>query len=386
LRVLDVGTSPAGALAARLLARLGAEVIKVEAPGVGDPTRRTGPFKKHAARGEAGALHLFVNEGKQSITLDLRSQTGRSIFDRLVAVSDVVMESLQQNDVDALRINHATLAEAHPKVVLTSITPFGRSGPYRDYRAGEFTTFAMGGHMYRTGTIGRPPIRMGGSPAFVLAALAAAYATLVAARTAAREGYGQHVDFSILENQVTSHAQHMVEVSYYGEETGAKAPRQPAEGRRLFARDGPVMFSVMEQQLPALVELVGAPSELARPTPGERVGTNPTLQTYVADWVKDRMQQEVYELGQAGHVPTSYTASPAHLFDSPQYRHRQFLRSVQHAEAGAISVPGLPFRWGKPEPEMKPAPMLGQDNERVYANLLQLSGEDLRRLFAAGVI
>ena len=240
--------------------------------------------------------------------------------------------------------------------------------------------------MYRSGMLGRPPIRMGGAPSEVLGSLLAAYATLVAVRAAARDGIGHLVDFSLFENQVTSHAQSMVEVSYLGEETGAHAPRIPNEGRRLVAKDGPVMFSVMEQQLPLLAELVGAPLELAKTRPGERAGSNSDLQRFVTEWVSSRTQKEVYEAGQAGHVPTSYTASPGDLIDSPQYRSRNFLRDMHHILVGNIKVPGLPFRWMQPEPPSLPAPSLGQDTRQLLMELVGLSSTEVSRLFKAGVI
>jgi crotonobetainyl-CoA:carnitine CoA-transferase CaiB-like acyl-CoA transferase len=227
---------------------------------------------------------------------------------------------------------------------------------------------------------------MGGLPSQVLGSLLAAFATLIAVRASEEQGFGQLVDFSLFENQVTSHAQSMVEVSYLGQETGANTPRIPNEGRRLFAKDGPVMFSVMEQQLALLAELINAPAELAKSRPGERAGANPDLQRLITDWVGSRTQREVYEAGQAGHVPTSYSASPSDLLSSPQYESRNFLMPMTHGIAGELKVPGLPFLWMREEPPAIPAPLLGQHTEPLLRELLGLSRLDVKRLFQAGVL
>ena len=392
VRVLDIGRQIAGPFCARLFARLGADVIKVEPPGQGDPARRRGPFRPGAARGESGPLHLYVNEGKRGITLDLASATGRNIFLRLVRESQIVIENFEPRVLGGLRLDYEALSAEHPGIVMTSISSFGDSGPYRDYHGSELTLFSMGGHMYRSGEAGRPPLRMGGAPAEYLAALSAAYATMTALRVAedsgaGKSGAGQHVDFSIIESQVTSHAQAMVEVSYYGAETGADLPRSAAGGiRGVVTRDGPAMLSAQEQQTKSLAALVGAPEELGRPNPMDRAAGRRELMEYTARWAAQRTKREVYEAGQEAHVPSSYVADPADLLESPQYRHRGFIVEVEHPEAGTVAVPGLPFQWEGAWAPSRPAPRLGEHNAEVYSSLLGTTNEELMQLAGAGVI
>ena len=386
LRVLDIGQRIAGPFAARLLARLGADVIKVEPPGFGDPVRNQGPEQPSGRRGESGPLHLYVNEGKRGITLDLASATGRDLFLRLVALSDIVIENFEPRVLEEWGLAYPVLERANPRVILTSVSGFGADGPYRDFEASELTLFAIGGHMVRSGVAGRPPIRMGGYPAQCGGAVLSAYATLVAERARGQTGAGQHVTFSIFENQVISHAQAMVEISYYGEETGAHAIRGAIGIRGVKTRDGIAMVSAQEQQMPRLAELVGAPEELGRPNPMDAADSRRALNDHLESWAADRSKREVYEQAQAMHVPASYVAGPADLVESPQYNSRGFIRTLDHPDAGRFSLPGLPFFWEGSEAPEAPPPRLGQHNAEVFTELLGLDRSQLPALAAAGVI
>lgn len=385
IRVLDIGREIAGPFCARLLARLGADVIKIEQPGRGDPIRGRGPFQSGAAKGESGSMHLYLNEGKRGITIDLAAISGRDLFLKLVEKSHVVIENFEPRVMDKLDLADEVLREKQASIIVTSISNFGNSGPYRDYHASELTMFSMGGHLYRSGQLGRPPIRMGGAPAEFLAALSAAYGTMLAIRTAEESGIGQRVDFSILESQVTSHAQAMVEVSYYGTEVAAGNPRGETL-RGVNTQDGMAMVSAQEQQMARLAALVGAPEELGRPNPLDPGSSKQALDEYLSRWAADRTKREVYEAGQGVHVPASYAANAADLVESPQYQHRGFLQEIEHSEAGTVSVPGLPFQWENAWAPTRPAPCLGEHNIEVYSSLLDLSREEMTQLSGAGVI
>lgn len=383
IRVLDIGREVSGPFCARLLARLGADVIKVEPPG-GDPVRFTPPFRPGARVGESGALHLYVNEGKRGIVLNLQVPSGRALFLRLVESADIVIENFEPRVMPGLELDFPRLQAVNPRVVLTSISNYGDSGPYRDYHGGELALFAMGGHMYRSGTADRSPIRMGGHPVSVSMATNAAYATLAALRQQRHHG-GQHVTCSTFENQVTSHAQAMVEIAYYGAETGAGLPRGADGLRGLLARDGLAMVSAQEQQMARLAELVGAPSELGQVNPMNRAEQRRQLMERVEQWAAERTRREVYELSQAARVPASYVADPADLLSSPQYRERGFIHEIQHPDAGCVSMPGLPFQWPGAEVPMRPAPRLGEHTVEVLEPL-GLTREQFTQLAGAGVI
>ena len=376
VRVLDLGTMISGPFSARLLARLGAEVIRIEPPGLGDRARRT----------PGGSLHQYVNEGKLGVTASLDCASGRDLVLRLAAESQVVIENLGPSELADRGLGYDALSAENPQLVLTSITAFGDSGPYRNFRSSELTLFAMGGHMYRSGVLGRPPLRMGGSPAQFFMALNAAFATLLAVRAAEQHDVGQQVTCSIFENQVTAHAQAMVEISYYGEETGAGQPRGGGQLRGLKTIDGMAMVSAQEQQMPSLVEMLGAPAELGRPDPQRSAETRGELMKYTSQWAAERTKREVYEQGQAAHIPASYVANPADLIESPQYQSRGFIETIELADGTSASIPGMPFSWPDAVTPARRAPELGEHNATVYPDLLGLTQPELTQLAGAGAI
>jgi crotonobetainyl-CoA:carnitine CoA-transferase CaiB-like acyl-CoA transferase len=146
------------------------------------------------------------------------------------------------------------------------------------------------------------------------------------------------------------------------------------------------MFSVQEQQMRRLADLVGAPAELGRANPMERGAARGALQEYMVRWASERTQVQFYTQGQDAHIPASYVASPADLLDSPQYAHREFFLETDSHDGRRVKIPGLPFRWGGSSAPPRPAPTLGQHNREVYAELLGLREPDLVTLYGAGVI
>ncbi len=161
LKVLDLTHYVAGPYATRLMAAQGAEVIKVERPGHGDPARRIGPFPDGAPHPEKSALFLYLNTSKKSITLNLKTVAGKDIFNRLLAECDVLIENFRPEVMPGLGMGFDDLAATHPGRVMTSISNFGQTGPYRDYKAGEVNLYAIGGLMYITGYADRAPLKMG---------------------------------------------------------------------------------------------------------------------------------------------------------------------------------------------------------------------------------
>jgi len=199
LRVLDLSEDVAGAYCAKLLAGFGADVIKIERPGGGDPLRRHGPFPDDLPHGEKGALHLYLNASKRSITLDMGQRSGALIFRRLVEGAEVVVESFPAGYLTDLGLGYESLASIKPRLVMTSVTPFGQSGPYSGYRATNLTAFAAGGQMAVSGEPDREPLKNGGHQAEYQAGLHAFAATAVAAFSADATEVGQHIDIAAME-------------------------------------------------------------------------------------------------------------------------------------------------------------------------------------------
>ena len=204
VKVLDLTWHIAGPYCTKLLAGYGAEVIKVERPGEGDPTRRMGPFFKDDPHPEKSGLFLHLNTNKKGITLNLKSATGKKILKALVSDADILVESFSPRVMPSLGLDYQTLEQINPKLVMVSISNFGQSGPYRDFKASEIVEYAMGGEMYSTGTAGREPLKLGGNVTQYQAGTVAAVATMGALYSAECQEVGQHVDVSIMETQAGS--------------------------------------------------------------------------------------------------------------------------------------------------------------------------------------
>lgn len=194
-RVLDL-SDERGFLCGRMLADLGADVIKIEPPD-GDPARRTGAFAGDVRDPERSITWLAYNAGKRGITLDVTRPRGREILDRLCARADALVESVEPERLDATRIDYATLEASHPRLVVCSISPFGRSGPYARHRGGDLTATAMGGNMALTGDGDRAPLRCTMPASYFHGGAEAATGLLVALYAREATGRGQHVDVSL---------------------------------------------------------------------------------------------------------------------------------------------------------------------------------------------
>lgn len=167
VRVLDLSRYVAGAYCAKLLAAFGAEVIKVEPPGTGDPARAVGPFLHDRRDPETSALFLYLNTGKQGLTLNLKHPQGREILKALARHSDMLIENFAPRVMPSLGLDYATLRALNPRLIMVSISNFGQCGPYRDYKANDMISYALGGYMYLNGHPQRPPLSGGGhQPAY----------------------------------------------------------------------------------------------------------------------------------------------------------------------------------------------------------------------------
>ena len=198
LHVLDLSEGVAGAYCTKLLAGFGANVTMIERPA-GDPLRRHGPFPDDLPHGEKSALFLYLNTGKKGITLDIGQRSGALIFRRLVEEAEVVVEGFAPGYLTELGLGYESLARIKPRLVMTSVTPFGQDGPYAGYKATNLTAFAAGGQMAATGEPDREPLMNGGYQAEYRAGLHAFAATAVAAFSADATEVGQHIDIAVME-------------------------------------------------------------------------------------------------------------------------------------------------------------------------------------------
>ena len=200
LKILELCNLVAGPYSTKLLADLGAEVIKIEHPGIGDDARRRGPFLKDNPHPELSGLFLYLNTNKLGVTLDVTTRTGKNILIDLIKQTDIFVEDKPPALLEEMGLTYEDLRKVNPKLVMTSITPFGQTGPYRDYKAYELNSYHAGGEGYLLPTqspdLSREPVKGGGLAGDCTCGLSAAIATLAAAYRMGATGLGQHIDVS----------------------------------------------------------------------------------------------------------------------------------------------------------------------------------------------
>ena len=216
LRVLDLTHGIAGPYCTKLLADFGADVIKVERPDTGDFARSLRPFPQDVPHPEKSGLFLHLNTNKRSVVLDLKTRQGVDNIKELVRDADILVESFRPGVMAHLGLGYETLSQINPNLVMTSISNFGQTGPYRDYLASEITLFAMGGKINITGLPERYPLKLGGNHVQYQAGNVAAMASLFAWYAHKYQGMGgQHVDISIFETQMASINHRMLALLQY---------------------------------------------------------------------------------------------------------------------------------------------------------------------------
>ncbi|MFN8559447.1 MAG: CoA transferase [Dehalococcoidia bacterium] len=372
LRVLDLSRMVSGPYAGRLLAGFGADVIKVEPPA-GDPSRRAGPFPGDIPDPEASALFLHLNTGKRGVTLDLTTAQGRALLLDLVAGADVLLENFAPGELERLGMDDGALPRANPDLIHLSITPFGASGPYRDYVAGDLVLQAMSTMMSHTGEPGRPPLKLFGYQAYYVAGAHAAVAALAALRGRDATGGPRRIDLSVLECAANIIAATLTSWSYNRVVTGRRGHGRGAWGVYP-CDDGFISISVYHhgREWHDFVEMLGYDA-LRDPkfgTSSGRFDNIEELETYILGWVMGRGKKELAEIGRRHRIAIGYDASMADLFDSPQLRARGFFAPIDHPVAGRQTYTGAPMKLSATPWAMdRPAPLLGQHNAEVYGAL-----------------
>ncbi|HJM74870.1 MAG TPA: CoA transferase [Dehalococcoidia bacterium] len=381
--VVEAGEGITAAYCTQIMAVLGAEVVKVEPPG-GDHTRRLGPFPNDLPDPERSGLFLHLNHNKRSITLDLDTATGQDLFRSIVRGVGIVVEDFAPGHLDERGLGYEALSQDHESLVMTSVTPFGQSGPYRDYRATELTLFALGGLANLVGSISREPLKFGGSPALHAAGVSAFSATLMALYLAEEAGVGQHVDVSVMEGLAASHFQDLAEYDYHGLVRRRGELRTPIP-----CQDGFVSFAYQAQQYADFRRLIlgdGAPEEDIDAATIEQRRREGELDTEILVWSYDKTKEQAYRLAQEAHVPAAYLADMSDVVASPQYAAREYFVEIDHPKAGALRYPGLPAKLTDVDWEYASAPLLGQHTNEILKQFTDLTDDEIAEVTAAGVL
>ncbi|MBI4330774.1 MAG: CoA transferase [Chloroflexi bacterium] len=392
IKVIDLTQFIAGPYCTKLLADYGASVIKVEKPGAGDGARRLGPFPADDPDPEKSGLFIFLNTNKRGVTLNLKSPDGAGILRRLAATADVLVESFRPGVMAGLGLDYPSLSKLNPRLVYTSISNFGQTGPYRDYRATELISEALGGVLDTSGEADREPVKFAGYQAQFHGGLVAAPATMGALWHSLKTGHGQQVDVSLMEAEINIHELQIMVYPYAGQQAhkrmGSYVGHYPWSIYP--CKDGWVALCVNNRQWRRVGNWLGM-LELSRDpkyaTPAERFAHFGELEAIIVPALAEQTRAEAVARGQAAGVPILPVSDPAEVMQDPQFKARDYFIDIAHPRAGSYAYPGLPFKVkGTASRGMAPAPLLGQHNKEVYCRELGYSGQDLVRLRQMGVI
>jgi crotonobetainyl-CoA:carnitine CoA-transferase CaiB-like acyl-CoA transferase len=386
----------AASYATKLLADLGADVVKVEPPGSGDSARHRGPFAGGAPHPERSGLFLYLNTNKRGVTLDLEQQRGRALFGELAKHVDLVVHCGTPVEMARHGFEYERLAAENPGLVMTSIAPFGLDGPHRDYAATDLTLWNAGGVAYLNGggpgSDDLPPLKPFGQQAEYQGALNAAVASLAALFARLRSGRGQHVVVSLQESVAA-----ILELAYqYWPYMGVVASRlgqkpiQPLDF--LQCRDGWVFVCCVEEhQWQSFVELMGNPEWAALELFENRLTRAmnwDALKLFLQEWASEQSVDEVYHAAQKRRIPFAPVSTMADLLRSEHLASRGFFATlpVPGLEQG-VDVPGRPYRLSaSPWTIYRPAPRLGEHNEEILGGMLSVDAGDFPSLREQRVI
>ena len=370
--VLDASRDVAGSFCAKILAELGMEVIKVESPE-GDPLRRVGPFSNGVPHPETSAPFLYLNTGKQSVTLDLLSPQGRELFDQLVTYSDVLVHSFPPHDPLALDLGYERLSGLNPNLILTALSPFGRSGPYAGYKAVDLTLYALSGHMHLTGREDREPLMPFGTQPQHQQGLNACVATLAALLHRERTGIAQEVDVSgmetgaaILENAVGLYTFWNVVRSRCGNRYFGGSPI--IDYYR--CRDGWIAIFPVGRSLEDFSLLIEHPELASSLEAGQDVeATFEQFYSLAAAWCLNHSREEIFQRAQELRIPCGIGYTIGELLNDPHMVSREFFAQVDHPHAGRLHYAGLPIRAKDLQPKQDRAPLLGEHHEAIFGRM-----------------
>jgi len=370
LRVLDI-TGRMGGYCGLLLANLGAEVILVESPD-GDPMRREGPFRADRPDTEKSLSFTAYHSNKHGIVLDLESREDQQTLRMLVRGADVLLEDKPVGFLDRQRLGFSILQQDNPKLIMTSITGFGQSGPYRDFKAPSIVAFAMGGLMNVCGHPGRPPLMGPCDVAYHLASVHAAFGTLVALFNRRDSGRGEHVEVSLQEVLVADPFLRLItRYSVTGEITARTGHSQSTTVAETYqCKDGYVRIFVNQaDHWRRFLEWLGRPPELLDPkyeAVQNRFPLRQTIDRLVEARTLNYESQKFFEEFQGLRLAAAPINPPSAFLADDQTRQREYLTSVEHPRLGRHQFPGDPYRFSaSPWTICRGAPLFREHQERI---------------------
>ena len=382
-----------GPYCGKLLADMGADVIKVEPPA-GDPARAEGPFPAEGPHPEQSALFLYVNTSKRGMVLDVDRSDGLDIFKKLLAWADVLIDNHPPGRLEALGLDWETLQEINPGLIYLSITPYGRFGPRKDVPAGELTLFHGGGigsqMPARAVTIDRAPVLMGGYPAGYHGGISASVAVMAAVIGRMKTGRGQLIDVS-LEEVIMNMVCPLAAGQRYDLTTWCRVPDRPPAMGRMETSDGYVVFAAADDHhFRTFRELMGKPEWASGDEWDDqhyRIHHLMDIAPQMEDWMRQQKKEEIHQRVAKAGIPIGPINSVEDVLDNRQYQTREYFQKIDHPETGPRRYPGWPYKLTATPPAVsRPAPLLGQHSREICTTVLGYTGEEVGRFLEQGVI
>lgn len=422
-RVLDL-TDEMGLICGKMLGDLGADVIKVEKPG-GDATRQTGPFYHDEPDPENSLLWWAYNSSKRGVTLDIETVEGHKLFRKLVENTDIVIESFPPGCMDRLGLGYTELEKINPGVILVSISPFGQTGPYRDYKSSDIVSFAMGGRMYVTGETDRPPVRISHhSQSYLHAGADGAVGALLALYHREMTGEGQQVDVSVQASValilqaatswdavrfVPSRERHypFIPPALPGKRRSLYEMEKLADegqvvlGALWLCKDGEVMWMFWAGEVaprfnPPLFEWMKAEGVDVSFIDGidwknwdrlkdEELTAKMTEVTY--HFFRERTRAELMRGAVKYHAMVGPVANTEDIVESDQLAERNYWVELEHPGKGSVTYPGGFAKSTEAPPTVsRRAPLVGEHNREVFGDILGIPEEEILKLQQEGII
>lgn len=394
VKVIEYGNLIVAPFCSKLLADLGAEVIKIEEPIRGDIARRRGPFLNDIPGNNRSGLFLYLNTNKLGITLNLDKATGTEIFKKLIKSADILIEDTEPGKMAELGLDYSRLESLNPSLVMTSITPFGQTGPYKDYKSCDLTGWHMSGAGYVTprnaGTVEQEPLKVVHMSDYITGILAAV-AALGAFQLQRHTGLGQAVDISGFE-AMTQFAGWANVYWPYAHENATRASRSwLAPQHYLKCKDGWIyVLCAEEHHWRAFVDMMGNPEWANEELFKDMISRGEyweSLQPLIEEWTSKYTRGEIFELSKTRKLPLTPVQSVKELLESRQLKERAFFAEIEHPEVGKLIYPGAPFKFSEtPCSIRRPAPLLGQHNIDIYCGKLGYTKQELIKMYEVGII
>jgi crotonobetainyl-CoA:carnitine CoA-transferase CaiB-like acyl-CoA transferase len=395
VKILEFSDFVTGPYCGKLLSNQGAQVIKIEKPGPGDKARSWGPFPDNLPHPEKSGLFLFLNTNKSSITLNTDTAAGRKIFKELLKWADVLVEDHAVKEMKSRGLNYAAIKDINPSLIMTSITPFGQTGPLKDYKGNDLIAAHAGTEAFGNpdegvkDTVNLPPLKTPNHAPDFMCGLTAAACTLGALLGRENGGEGQHIDLSKQEAIGSITRQQLAYYSVMEENPSREFGRKKFGGFLYPCKDGYVVIWI-GPHYHLVVKMMGDPEWSKEPMfadPLQRNGYIVELNMLITAWTEEHTAEEINNLALQHGVPCSLVRNVKDLVKDEQLAFREFWQEIDHEIAGRLKYPGAPFRMsGTPAAFERPAPLLGEHNEKVYCEMLGYTREQLVRMRQGGII